>query len=89
MAKVIFEFNCVENIEYQRKDALGVGMTVRAVELSPEEKTGPHDALACIVESMASEIIKKAIQELLKSARELGLEAEGELFSYNPDAAKY
>lgn len=59
MAKVIFEFNCVENIEYQRKDVLGVGMTVRLVELSPEEKTGPHDALACIVESMALKSLKR------------------------------
>ncbi|EHX1789662.1 hypothetical protein K3Q69_004904 [Escherichia coli] len=45
--------------------------------------------MAVIIKSMAPEIIEKATQELLKSARELGLEAEGELFRYNPDAAKY
>ncbi|MBC0480477.1 hypothetical protein FSG60_026070, partial [Escherichia coli] len=51
--------------------------------------TGPHDVMAGIIKSMAPEIIEKATQELLKSARELGLEAEGELFRYNPDAAKH
>ena len=45
--------------------------------------------MAGIIKSMAPEIIEKATQELLKSARELGLEAEGELFRYNPDAAKH
>lgn len=47
MAKVIFEFNSPESMEYQGKDASCISMTVRAIELSPEEKTGPHDVLAC------------------------------------------
>lgn len=89
MAKVIFEFNSPESMEYQGKDSSCISMTVRTVELSPEEKTGPHDVIAGIIKSMAPEIIEKATQELLKSARELGLEAEGELFRYNPDAAKH
>lgn len=58
-------------------------------EQSPKAQIGPHDVMAGIIKSMAPEIIEKATQELLKSARELGLEAEGELFRYNPDAAKH
>ncbi|HBC0040197.1 TPA: hypothetical protein JGA48_004492, partial [Salmonella enterica] len=52
MAKVIFEFNSPESMKYQGKDASCISMNVRVVELSPEEQTGPHDALACIVEGM-------------------------------------
>lgn len=89
MAKVIFEFNGPEHMEYQGKNTSCISMNVQMVELSPEGKAGPHDVLACIINSMAPEIIKKASGELLNSARELGLEAEGELFRYNPDAAKH
>ncbi len=64
-------------------------MSVQLEEQSPEAQIGPHDVMAGIIKSMAPEIIEKATQELLKSARELGLEAEGELFRYNPDAAKH
>ncbi|EMB0452372.1 hypothetical protein U7Q12_003464, partial [Escherichia coli] len=62
---------------------------VQLKEQSPKAQIGPHDVMAGIIKSMAPEIIEKATQELLKSARELGLEAEGELFRYNPDAAKH
>ncbi|ENK7762439.1 TPA: hypothetical protein RPB28_003224 [Escherichia coli] len=89
MAKVIFEFNNTRNIEFQENGGFAVNMNVRLEESSPEDQTGPHDVMAVIIKSMAPEIIEKATQELLKSARELGLEAEGELFRYNPDAAKY
>lgn len=89
MAKVIFEFNRMENVEFQKKGGFLVGMSVQLEEQSPEAQTGPHDVMAGIIKSMAPEIIEKATQELLKSARELGLEAEGELFRYNPDAAKH
>ena len=89
MAKVIFEFNRMEDVEFQKKGGFSVGMSVQLEEQSPKEQTGPHDVMAGIIKSMAPEIIEKATQELLKSARELGLEAEGELFRYNPDAAKY
>nr|WP_250189312.1 hypothetical protein [Escherichia coli] len=64
-------------------------MSVQLKEQSPKAQIGPHDVMAGIIKSMAPEIIEKATQELLKSARELGLEAEGELFRYNPDAAKH
>ncbi len=64
-------------------------MSVQLEEQSPDAQIGPHDVMAGIIKSMAPEIIEKATQELLKSARELGLEAEGELFRYNPDAAKH
>lgn len=89
MAKVISEFNRMEDVEFQKKGGFSVGMSVQLEEQSPKEQTGPHDVMAVIIKSMAPEIIEKATQELLKSARELGLEAEGELFRYNPDAAKY
>ncbi|EFC2692087.1 TPA: hypothetical protein OZ641_004800 [Escherichia coli] len=89
MAKVIFEFNRMEDVEFQKKGGFSVGMSVQLEEQSPKEQTGPHDVMAGIIKSMAPEIIEKATQELLKSARELGLEAEGELFRYNPDAAKH
>lgn len=89
MAKVIFEFNNTENIEFQENGDFAVNMNVRLEESSPEDQTGPHDVMAGIIKSMAPEIIKKATEELLKSARELGLEAEGELFSYNPNAARH
>ncbi|HCO5310475.1 TPA: hypothetical protein N8111_001471 [Escherichia coli] len=89
MAKVIFEFNNTRNIEFQENGGFAVNMNVRLEESSPEDQTGLHDVMAGIVKSMAPEIIKKATEDLLKSARELGLEAEGELFRYNPDAAKY
>ncbi len=88
MAKVIFEFNRMEDVEFQKKGGFFVGMSVQLEEQSPKEQTGPHDVMAVIIKSMAPEIIEKATQELL-TARELGLEAEGELFRYNPDAAKY
>lgn len=89
MAKVIFEFNSPESMKYQGKDASCISMNVRVVELSPEEQTGPHDALACIVESMGPEIIEKASRELLKSARAKGLNAKGELFPFDPGAVKH
>ncbi|EEC7658635.1 hypothetical protein ACVFL8_005272 [Escherichia coli] len=89
MAKVIFEFNNTENIEFQENGGFAVNMNVRLEKSSPEEQIGPHDVMAGIIKSMAPEIIEKATQELLKSARQLGLEAEGELFRYNPDAAKH
>ncbi len=89
MAKVIFEFNSPESMEYQGKDASCISMNVRVVELSPEEQTGPHDALACIVESMGPEIIEKASRELLKSARAKGLNAKGKLLPFDPDAIKH
>ncbi|EJX1045016.1 TPA: hypothetical protein IRN18_004607 [Escherichia coli] len=89
MAKVIFEFNRMEDVEFQKKGGFFVGMSVQLEEQSPKEQTGPHDVMAGIIKSMAPEIIEKTTQELLKSARELGLEAEGELFRYNPDAAKH
>ncbi|MDF9346346.1 hypothetical protein OH693_07820 [Escherichia coli] len=77
MAKVIFEFNNTRNIEFQENGGFAVNMNVRLEESSPEDQTGPHDVMAGIIKSMAPEIIKKATEELLKSARELGLEAEG------------
>lgn len=80
MAKVIFEFNNTGNV---------VNMNVRLEESSPEDQTGPHDVMAGIIKSMAPEIIKKATEELLKSARGLGLEVEGELFSYNPNTVRH
>nr|WP_244581698.1 hypothetical protein [Escherichia coli] len=60
-----------------------------SIELSPEEETGPHDVLACIVESMGPEIIEKASRELLKSARAKGLNAKGKLLPFDPDAIKH
>lgn len=89
MAKVIFEFNNTENIEFQENGGFAVNMNVRLEESSPEDQTGPHDVMAGIIKNMAPEIIKKATEELLKSARELGLEVEGKLFSYNPNAARH
>ncbi|HFO9740823.1 TPA: hypothetical protein ACHK6N_004536 [Escherichia coli] len=89
MAKVIFEFNNTENIEFQENGGFAVNMNVRLEKSSPEEQIGPHDVMAGIIKSMAPEIIEKATRELLKSARQLGLEVEGELFRYNPDAAKH
>lgn len=80
MAKVIFEFNNTGNV---------VNMNVRLEESSPEDQIGPHDVMAGIIKSMAPEIIKKATEELLKSARELGPEVEGKLFSYNPNTARH
>lgn len=89
MAKVIFEFNSPERMEYQGKNASGISMNVRVVELSPEEETGPHDVLAIIIDSMVPEIIEKASRELLKSARKEGMNVKGELFSYDPNTAKH
>ncbi|EFB2276999.1 hypothetical protein ACM3E3_004285 [Escherichia coli] len=89
MAKVIFEFNSPESMKYQGKDASCISMNVRVVELSPEEQTGPHDALACIVESMGPEIIEKESRELLKSAQAKGLNAKGELLQFYPEAVKH
>ena len=89
MAKVIFEFNRMEDVEFQKKGGFFVGMSVQLEEQSPKGLIGPHDVMAGIIKSMAPEIIEKATQELLKSARQLGLEAEGELFRYNPDETKH
>lgn len=89
MAKVIFEFNNTGNIEFQGNGDFAMSMNVRLEESSPEGQTGPHDVMASIIKCMSPEIIKKATEEFLKSARDLGLEVEGELFSYNPDVAKH
>ncbi len=72
MAKVIFEFNNTRNIEFQENGGFAVNMNVRLEESSPEDQTGPHDVMAGIIKSMAPEIIKKATEDLLKSARSLG-----------------
>ncbi|HIB6680702.1 TPA: hypothetical protein ACWXL4_001228 [Escherichia coli] len=44
MAKVIFEFNSPESMEYQGKDASCISMTVRAIELSRRRKP---DRMTC------------------------------------------
>ncbi|MCZ5437255.1 hypothetical protein O5476_06840 [Escherichia coli] len=77
MAKVIFEFNNTGNIEFQDNGGFAVNMNVRLEESSPEDQTGPHDVMAGIIKSMAPEIIKKATEELLKSARSLGWKLRG------------
>ncbi|MDF9348148.1 hypothetical protein OH693_26595 [Escherichia coli] len=78
MAKVIFEFNNTRNIEFQENGGFAVNMNVRLEESSPEDQTGPHDVMAGIIKSMAPEIIKKATEELLKSARKsLGWKPRG------------
>ncbi|EEQ7975773.1 hypothetical protein MN350_005102 [Escherichia coli] len=89
MAKVIFEFNCAESAEMQRNNHFYINMNVRLEEQSPEGQVGPHDLMAGIIKSMVSEIIEKATRALLESARERGLEVEGELFRCNPDAATH
>ncbi|HBG9635929.1 TPA: hypothetical protein KRV28_001053, partial [Escherichia coli] len=48
MAKVIFEFNRMEDVEFQKKGGFSVGMSVQLEEQSPKEQTGPHDVMAVI-----------------------------------------
>ncbi|OSK94389.1 hypothetical protein [Escherichia coli] len=58
-------------------------------DCSPEGKAGPHDVLASIIHAMAPEILEKASGELMKSLQERGLNAKGELFSYDPRTTKH
>ncbi len=59
MAKVIFEFNRMEDVEFQKKGGFFVGMSVQLEEQSPKEQTGPHDVMAGIIKSMALKLLKK------------------------------
>lgn len=43
MAKVIFEFNRMEDVEFQKKGGFFVGMSVQLEEQSPDAQIGPHD----------------------------------------------
>lgn len=60
MAKVIFEFNRMEDVEFQKKGGFFVGMSVQLKEQSPKAQIGPHDVMAGIIKSMAPEIIEKS-----------------------------
>ncbi|HFO5431720.1 TPA: hypothetical protein ACHKAL_004064 [Escherichia coli] len=53
MAKVIFEFNRMEDVEFQKKGGFFVGMSVQLKEQSPKAQIGPHDVMAGIIKSMA------------------------------------
>ncbi|EKN4769588.1 hypothetical protein FG467_003493 [Yersinia enterocolitica] len=89
MAKVIFEFKWLESSEHQdgRKETLDAKACL--ADISPTEKTGPHDLLANIVLTMAPEIIKKAKDEMLTTMKKVGMEAECDLVPRPVNAVKH
>lgn len=59
MAKVIFEFNRMEDVEFQKKGGFFVGMSVQLKEQSPKAQIGPHDVMQALSRAWLLKLLKK------------------------------